>query len=82
MFRHLLLSLLLATVLATDLYITRLNSPKGPDPCARVCAGTTGKGSTTWNQSGAPYYFVNTYVDISECDFVGTPVITALVDGL
>ena len=80
MYRQLLLCVLVTTLNA-DLLITRLNSNKGPDPCARICAGTTGKGSTAWHGSGAPYYYVYTRVDMSECGFLGTPIITALVDG-
>ena len=81
MYRQLLLLVLLCSTIQADLFITNLNSPKGPEPCARICAGTTGKGSTTWGESGAPYYYVWTRVDISQCGFIGTPVITALIDG-
>ena len=39
------------------------------------------EGTTQWQESGAPYYFVYTSVSMAECGFIGTPVITALVDG-
>ena len=81
MYYLLLLLTLITTTTQIDLLITNLNSPKGAEPCSRICAGTTGKGTTAWSGSGAPLYYVFTKVDISGCGFVGTPVITALIDG-
>ncbi|KAL5271182.1 hypothetical protein ACHWQZ_G001727 [Mnemiopsis leidyi] len=81
MYALLLLLALSLAVTEADLVITNLNSAKGADPCARICAGTTGKGTTSWFGSGGPYFYVSTRVDMSGCGFVGTPVITALIDG-
>ena len=52
----------------------------GSEPsCARVCAGTTGRGTTTWND--VPSNGVNLSVDISQCGFVKVPTVTTSVEG-
>jgi hypothetical protein len=47
--------------------------------CARVCAGTTGRGRTTWNDVTS--HGVKLSVDISSCGFVKVPTVTTSVEG-
>ena len=52
----------------------------GSEPaCARVCAGTTGRGTTTWNDVTSNG--VKLSVDISQCGFVKVPTVTTSVEG-
>jgi len=47
--------------------------------CARVCAGTTGRGRTIWNDVTSNG--VKLSVDISSCGFVKVPTVTTSVEG-
>ena len=47
--------------------------------CARVCAGTTGRDSTTWSDRGSTA--VTLTVDISKCGFVKVPTVTTSIEG-
>ena len=47
--------------------------------CARVCAGTTGRGTTTWNDVTSNG--VKLSVDISQCGFEKVPTVTTSVEG-
>ena len=47
--------------------------------CARVCAGTTGRGTTTWNDVSSNG--VKLSVDISKCGFAKVPTVTTSVEG-
>ena len=51
----------------------------GEARCARVCAGTTGRGTTTWPD--ATSHGVKLTVDISRCGFVKVPTVTISVEG-
>ena len=73
-----LLMLVLVPVLRGDIKI--LNTPDGPAPCARACAGVgkwdeTGKWS--WVNSGAFRGMVYKNVQMVDCDFATPPVVTA-----
>ena len=54
------------------------NTPTNPPPCLLTCAGSTGYGTTTW--TGNPGSLTTT-VDISECQFVTTPIVTTSLNG-
>ena len=51
----------------------------GEARCARVCAGTTGRGTTTWSDVSSTG--VTLSVDISDCGFVKVPTVTTSVEG-
>jgi len=51
----------------------------GEARCARVCAGTTGRGTTTWRDYSSTG--VELSVDISDCGFVKVPTVTTTVEG-
>ena len=51
----------------------------GEARCARVCAGTTGRGTTTWPDVTS--HGVKLSVDISKCGFVKVPTVTTSVEG-
>ena len=51
----------------------------GEARCARVCAGTTGRGTTTWTDVTS--HGVKLSVDISRCGFVKVPTVTTSVEG-
>ena len=51
----------------------------GEARCARVCAGTTGRGTTTWRDYSSTG--VTLSVDISECGFVKVPTVTTSIEG-
>jgi len=51
----------------------------GETRCARVCAGTTGRGTTTWTDASS--HGVKLSVDISRCGFVKVPTVTTSVEG-
>jgi hypothetical protein len=51
---------------------------KGPEPCALICAGTTGIGTTAWENRGD---HIAVTVDMSECGFVSPPIVSTVVTG-
>ncbi|XP_063692113.1 uncharacterized protein LOC134824260 [Bolinopsis microptera] len=51
----------------------------GEAGCARVCSGTTGRGTTNWIDFSSTG--VNLSVDISDCGFVKVPTVTISVEG-
>ena len=54
------------------------NDPVNPDPCLQTCAGSSGRGKTKWSGVAGR---VMTYVDISKCGFVATPILTTSLNG-
>ena len=48
--------------------------------CYKLCAGDSGRGSTTWRDGGFPAK-VYTRVDITNCGFTSPPIITTAVSG-
>merc|ERR1712150_135762 len=65
----------------SDLAIISSNGVIGPSPCAKTCAGATGRTYTVWYGYGAPYFYVYTNIDISACGFADIPIITTSVEG-
>ena len=53
----------------------------GPEPCVRVCSGVD-KDYTRWDNSGLYSGKVIKYIDMSGCDFVSPPIVTAVSGGL
>ncbi|XP_063679874.1 uncharacterized protein LOC134815290 [Bolinopsis microptera] len=51
----------------------------GEARCARVCAGTTGRGTTSWIEYSSTG--IQLSVDISDCGFVKVPTVTTSVEG-
>jgi len=51
----------------------------GASKCVKVCAGTTGRGSTNWITYGSGDLYVD--VDIGGCGFVKVPTVTTSVEG-
>ncbi|XP_063680224.1 uncharacterized protein LOC134815602 [Bolinopsis microptera] len=51
----------------------------GEAGCARVCSGTTGRGTTNWIDASSTSVRVS--VDISDCGFVKVPTVTTSVEG-
>jgi hypothetical protein len=51
----------------------------GPEPCALLCAGTTGIGKTQWTEDHM--WGVRATVDMKACGFVSTPIVNAVVVG-
>ena len=48
--------------------------------CARLCSGTTGRGTTAWKDySGPTGVWVD--VDMSDCGFTKVPSVTASIEG-
>ena len=56
------------------------HSPTNPEPCLITCAGSTGAGVTHWIQHAD--HTLETHVDITQCGFVTTPVITTSLAGI
>lgn len=54
------------------------NTPTHPDPCLLTCVGSTGAGNTNWE--GEPGRIL-TRVDMTECGFVDTPIVTTSLPG-
>ena len=53
--------------------------PAGDETCVKVCAGSTGRSTTTWTD-----YFTNGVyedVDISDCGFTTIPTVTTSIEG-
>merc|ERR1712013_464992 len=52
----------------------------GPEPCALVCSGTTGKKTTNWNRWDSNTIY--THVDTSKCGFApgSIPTVTTTVN--
>jgi hypothetical protein len=50
----------------------------GPEPCALLCAGTTGIGTTPWQNHGD---HITVSVDISDCGFVSIPILSTVLTG-
>ena len=55
------------------------NPPTRPEPCLITCVGSTGAGKTDWQ--GEPGR-LSTYVDMTKCGFVDTPIVTTSLPGL
>ena len=73
----LVLVILIAVSRQDHLILSLDDAALGPAPCARTCAGTTrGSGWTSYSPG-----YVFTTVDITECGFVSTPVITTTLKG-
>jgi len=56
----------------------------GNATCARICAGTTERGSTNWMTIKATRgvsQTIYTYVDMTKCGFVTVPTITTALEG-
>jgi hypothetical protein len=79
------------TALAYHLHILNTHEKHGAAPCLTTCVGTTSRGSTPWEtvhispHLPAPLFkglsnIVKTSVDISECHFISTPVVTTTID--
>merc|ERR1711920_579439 len=51
----------------------------GNGKCMKVCAGSTGRTTTDWENTGSDAIFLD--VDISECDFIKIPTITSSIEG-
>ena len=47
--------------------------------CAKVCAGTSGRGDTNWADFGSSGIYTD--VDISKCGFVTIPTVTSSLEG-
>ena len=63
---------------SNSLVILKTDGIRGPDPCAMTCVGTTGATDTGWFGNAGN---IATYVQISECGFVDTPIITVSLAG-
>lgn len=61
--------------------VTILSAEEGlrEERCAKVCAGTTGRGRTNWSHYSSAGLHVT--VDISKCGFVSVPTITTALEG-
>ena len=55
------------------------NTPTRPEPCLLTCVGSTGAGSTNWKGEIGRLY---TDVDMSDCQFVDTPIVTTTLPGI
>ena len=53
-------------------------APHHPQPCLMTCVGSTGSGHTNWEGEAGR---LSTYVDMSECGFVDTPIVTTTLPG-
>ena len=73
------------------LKILKTHEPHGAAPCMMTCVGTTGRETTSWEtfeiDTALPATLfhdlkniVKTTVDISECNFIGTPIVTTTID--
>ena len=75
-----ILSVLLSHVASNDLQIISAHGNLGPEPCAKTCVGTTAESTTPWQQDIAAaaegVALIKTTVDISDCGFVSTPIVT------
>lgn len=90
MYLTLLLLLLPHLPHATHLHIvSHHGSLRHPAPCSTVCAGTTPRTATSWTAYTVPSIIplfgdlgdiVTTTVDISQCQFVDTPVVMTTID--
>ena len=54
------------------------NDPPHPEPCVLTCAGSTGYGKNNW-RTGTLNAKIT--VDISECGFIDTPIVTSSLNG-
>ena len=81
----------LDVTLTYHLKILNTHEPHGAAPCLMTCVGTTGRETTSWETVeidstlptalfGDLTNIVRTTVDISECHFIGTPIITTTID--
>merc|ERR1719285_833737 len=52
----------------------------GDENCVKVCAGTTGRGSTDWYDHTSQWIYYD--VDISDCDFITIPTVTTSLEGI
>jgi len=62
-----------------DIMIVSGEESTGGETCMKVCAGTTGRSTTTWT-----YYSSNGIyedVDISDCGFTTIPTVTTSIEG-
>jgi len=51
----------------------------GNEKCMKVCAGSTGRGTTDWNDAGTDAVYYD--VDISDCKFITVPTVTSAIEG-
>jgi len=63
-----------------DVMIVSGEEEAGNENCIKVCAGTTGRGTTDWEYINKDT--VNYVVDISDCNFVTIPTVTTSVEGI
>ncbi|KAL5272294.1 hypothetical protein ACHWQZ_G000499 [Mnemiopsis leidyi] len=65
---------------SSNLRILTIHGNQGPEPCAMTCVGTTAEADTRWTQdplgAATNHYIITTTVNISQCGFVGTPIVT------
>jgi len=52
----------------------------GDEKCMKVCAGSTGRDTTDWYDSGSDTVYYD--VDISDCDFITIPTVTTALEGI
>jgi len=51
----------------------------GNEKCIKVCAGTTGRDTTDWNDFSTVGVYYD--VDISDCKFITVPTVTSAIEG-
>lgn len=64
----------------TEVAVVSTEEKGGQEKCLKICAGTTGRGKTNW-QNHSKYKWVHTWVDITSCGFTKIPTITASIEG-
>lgn len=64
----------------TEVAVVSTEEKGGQEKCLKICAGTTGRGKTNW-QNHCCYKWVHTWVDITSCGFTKIPTITASIEG-
>jgi len=70
---------------ADTIKIVSSQGEAGNATCAKICAGTTKRGSTTWTtprtSRGSSSNVIYTNVDMTECGFATVPTITTALEG-
>jgi len=62
-----------------DVAVVGAEGSHGQAKCAKVCAGTTGRGSSNWVTYGSNGIYMD--VSISRCGFIKVPTVTTSIEG-
>ena len=76
-----LLMMLVTQTLSDQKILSLPGGQTGPAPCARTCSGVSSYKETTYRWTDTRNGIAYKGADITECGFVTTPVVTAILRG-